>query len=132
MAYMEKTTFILVDDDPTSNLISEFNIRKVLKQAEVKVFGSADKALSYIMAQRSHLCERTTFLLTDLNMPGMDGRELLRRLVQWDSAIGEILRIYVLSAGEEDLGNDSVSSPVVRANLLKPLKIADIQDLIGL
>lgn len=130
---MEKATFILVDDDSTSNLIAEFNIRKVLKQAEVKVFGSAEKALALIMAERDNLrSQGVSFLLTDLNMPGMDGRELLRRLVQWDPTIGETLRIYTLSASQESFGKDSGTSPVVRGNLTKPLNIAAVKSLLDL
>lgn len=130
---MEKTTFILVDDDSTSNLIAEFNIRKVMKQATVKVFSSAEKALAFIMAEIDTLrSQDASFLLTDLNMPAMDGRELLVRLVQWDPTIGETLQIYTLSAIQEHFGNELATGAVVRGNLTKPLKIAAVESLLSL
>lgn len=127
---MEKTTFILVDDDSTSSLIAEFNIRKVFKHANVKVFGNAENALAFIMAARDNLqAQGGAFLLTDLNMPGMDGIELIERLIQWDPNIGEILQIYILSVSQEMFVDDLKINPVVRGSLTKPLDIADVQSL---
>lgn len=127
---MEKTTFILVDDDSTSSLIAEFNIRKVFKHANVKVFGNAEIALAFIMAARDNLqSQGGAFLLTDLNMPGMDGIELIERLIQWDPNIGEILHIYILSVSQEMVVDDLKINPVVRGSLTKPLDIADVQSL---
>lgn len=127
---MEKITFILVDDDSTSSLIAEFNIRKVFKHANVKVFGNAEIALAFIMAARDNLqSQGGAFLLTDLNMPGMDGIELIERLIQWDPNIGEILHIYILSVSQEMVVDDLKINPVVRGSLTKPLDIADVQSL---
>lgn len=125
---MDKITFILVDDDSTSSLIAEFNIRKIFKQAEIKVFGKAERALAYIMAHKSNLqSQGEAILITDLNMPGMDGLALIKQLIKWDPDIGDILQIYILSASHEVFFDDPKINPVVRAILTKPLDTKGVQ-----
>lgn len=128
---MNEITFLLVDDDPTSNLIAEFNIKKMIDQVEVNVFSKPEQALAYIQDNEAYLQTlKAVYLLTDLNMPGMSGKQLLRHLHQANPELVQHMRIYILSAGEASLGEDSDVQSLVQGSLLKPLNTAVIQEVL--
>lgn len=127
---MDIITFLLVDDDPTSNMIAEFNIKKTVDQVEVKVFSRPEMALDYIQNNTAYLKSLSeVYLLTDLNMPGMNGKQLLHRLYDNNPELARHLRIYILSAGEMSLTESDVQ-PLVQGSLLKPLNATVIQEVL--
>lgn len=128
---MEKFTFLLVDDDPTSNLITEYNIRKKLPQASIHSFKEASRALDYIASHWSELSTQMVYLLTDWNMPGMSGPEFLEQLHSFNPRIAAHFNIYVLSACDQDVEKKEAAVNGVRGNLLKPLDQAALEELLN-
>lgn len=80
----EKTwTILLVDDDATTTFLNELFIKDVAEGVKTVSFNTAVKTLKYL----SEFSESSTFpqnilIFLDLNMPGMDGFELLDELKQ--------------------------------------------------
>ena len=68
------STILFVEDEPDYQMI----VARTLEEAglSVKVAGSAEEAIDILMR------ERPSLLLLDINLPGMDGYELCRRLRQ--------------------------------------------------
>jgi DNA-binding NtrC family response regulator len=74
---------MVVDDDPEVQLTFEFHL--VRSGYEVLCAGSAEEALSQVAEFRPEV------IITDLQMPGMDGIELLKKLNSVDAGIDVIL-----------------------------------------
>lgn len=128
--HMEKITFLLVDDDPTSNLITTFNIRKKLPQASIHSFRGAPQALEYIDRNQKDLAMEVVYLLTDWNMPGMSGFEFLEQLGKRHPKILSHFNIYVLSACDKDVEKKEAVANGVQGNLIKPLDQATLETLL--
>ncbi len=77
MDELEDVTIVLAEDDPGHARLIEKNLRLVLKN-EIVRFSDGLQALTYLLdegqASRQHV------LLLDLNMPVMDGYQVLERL----------------------------------------------------
>ena len=127
---MEKITFLLVDDEPTSNLITTYNIRKKLPQARIHSFKEAPRALEYIDHHWKDLAREVVYLLTDWNMPGMSGSEFLGQLGKRHPKILSHFNIYVLSACDQDVEKKQAMANGVRGNLMKPLDQATLEALL--
>ncbi len=73
----EDVTIVLAEDDPAHARLIEKNLRQVMTNKLVR-FSDGQQALDYLrsdeQAHRQHL------LLLDLNMPVMDGYQVLRHL----------------------------------------------------
>ena len=127
---MEKITFLLVDDDPTSNLITTYNIKKKLPQASIHSFKEAPRALAFITSNWEDLSREVVYLLTDWNMPNMGGQEFLEQLKKFNPRIGSHFNIYILSACDRDVEKEPAVSNGARGNLLKPLDQAALEALL--
>jgi signal transduction histidine kinase len=106
-----KPVALVVDDDPMSMLVVRSHLEKI--DIEVMEAVNGEKALSAMKDKRPHI------IITDINMPGMDGYTLLARLKQ-DNAIKEIPVIVMTSADGETRekafrygASDFVDKPVI-------------------
>lgn len=91
--------FILVDDDPLSNLLLKKTIEKTFVGAEVKDFIAPELALAYIKTEfeSNKLGEKTTLFL-DINMPILTGWEFLEAFETLAAPIKNQFNIYILSS----------------------------------
>jgi DNA-binding response OmpR family regulator len=86
-------SILIVDDDEDLRLLA----RKALERADYRVLEARDGIEGLEMAAK---CQ-PDLLLLDLNMPGMDGLEVLRRLRE--SETSQALPVLVLTAqGDEE------------------------------
>jgi CheY-like chemotaxis protein len=73
----EDVVIVLAEDDPGHARLIEKNLRQVIANKLVR-FSDGQQALDYLRhAEQAH---RQHLLLLDLNMPGMDGYQVLRHL----------------------------------------------------
>ena len=102
---------LLVEDDPTDLKL----LSAVLQSSGHRVFekGSAEQALVEIKR-----CQPEVILL-DLNLPGMDGLALARRLKQ-DPATKHI-PIVAVTAGAEQFSRDAALAAGCDAYIVKPV-----------
>ncbi|GAH89748.1 unnamed protein product [marine sediment metagenome] len=117
---------ILVADDeaPIANVVA-----MKLRNAGLEVIVAMDGLEAYELA----IAERPDFMITDLQMPGMNGLELCARLAaELEGGIPTIL----LTAKGFELSAESVRELPVRRIVTKPFSprelLAQVQELLGL
>ena len=92
---MNKQRILIVDDSSVMRKIIERSLRQAgLEQAEVVEAGNGIEALAQVREGMFDL------ILSDINMPAMDGIEFLRQLVTIESAKG-IPVVMVTTEGSE-------------------------------
>lgn len=126
MSINQNLNFLVIDDDPFMLLL----IRKQLENLganSIKTCSSANEALGLMREPNSNV----DIIISDLNMPGMDGVELFRHLTQLQLNFGIILISAVESRILETVRNLAVR---LRLNILgtlsKPFDITQLKNLI--
>ena len=115
---------VFVDDDPDIREIVALAL-KVYSGIEVRAYGSVVQAIASAIAWKPDL------VVTDLNMPGMDGSALLAALKS-DSRTCQIPVVF-LTAGSNPATCDSLLQAGARAILAKPFDPRSLgQELLGL
>ena len=97
-------TIIIVEDDPGHSKLIEKNLRRGGLENPVKAFENGQQALDYLKRQgdfEDHPpLKQCNLLLLDINMPVMNGVELLRILKQ-DTKLREIPVIILTSTDDQ-------------------------------
>ncbi len=80
-------TILLVEDDPGHTRLIEKNLRRASIMNEILAIADGRQALDYLFSQgqyaRSERCSPLLVLL-DLNLPGLDGYQVLERIKRDD------------------------------------------------
>jgi two-component system, chemotaxis family, chemotaxis protein CheY len=115
---------LVVDDETDVKTLFEQRFRREIKNGEVNfAFAfSGEEALTYLNSNN----HEAVLILSDINMPGMSGLELLKRIKQkYDAPAPLVMMITAYGDTEnrksaEDLGADYFLS--------KPLDFTDLKD----
>jgi len=84
-------------------------------------------ALDYLMCQKTLAPEeRPDLILLDLNLPRLDGRELLR-IIKWDPELRSI-PVVILSTSSRPLDIDTCYDLHANAFVTKPRNLSDLYD----
>ena len=124
------TNILIVDDEADTHLLYKLKLNKIFApvgRVSIISFLSGKDCLSYLNA---HKDETIDLILTDINMPEMDGFELLKEIRKMD----QVTPIYVVSAYESaeykrkasQLGSNRYLSKPVDFNLLGEAFKADL------
>lgn len=114
---------LVVDDEKDMKMLFEQRFRKEIKNGDVNfIFAfSGEEALGYL-SQHVH---EAVLILSDINMPGMSGLELLRNIKQKFSAPPPVVMMITAYGDAENyntamqLGADDFLTKPVDFNLLK-------------
>jgi len=113
-------TLLIVDDD---NLVRD-SLRELLSPShECHTADRAEQALAYLDI------ETYDAVLTDISMPGLSGRELLKYIQAKHSATPVIVISGMFSAEDEDEGKEFLDLGAF-AYFTKPFKMDEIEDAI--
>lgn len=124
----KKQRYMVVDDDATNNMICEFTIKRLDKEADIKMFLNPEEALASIKEEYSSAREvLPTVLFLDINMPNMTGWEFLDVFLQFDEWVKGQFTIYILSSSIEDFTEKAEIYPFIQGFLSKPLKMTDVE-----
>jgi CheY-like chemotaxis protein len=110
----------IIDDDP----VYVFGTKRIMEKAnfcsEFSIFHNPEIALNNLSLALEHKTELPEIILLDINMPILDGWQLLEGLLKFEH-LNKIL-IYVVSSSiaQEDLLHVK-RFPLVKAYLSKPL-----------
>ncbi len=114
---------ILVDDDSVHNFISIKLLKKFLNDAdaEITAFTDSGKSLQFIITLL-HTSPVQTLLLLDLNMPVLNGWDVLDELDKLEPGLKHLLTIYILSSSIDPHDKTRAGkNPMVAGYLTKPL-----------
>jgi CheY-like chemotaxis protein len=134
MRTIEKILF--VDDDPICSYLNCVLIHELGIVKEATSIQHAEEALAYI---KQHYCRQTKsrkvshdLIFLDINMPGMDGFELLEELQQLQQLDRSRFSIILLSTSINPADKEKAAGfgSLVKAFLSKPLAEADILKLL--
>lgn len=111
--------YIVVDDDPTNNLICSLLIKKFHPGAEIEIFTKAEDALEFIRTEKD---PTSSILFLDVNLQTMTGWEFLDVFATFKEETKVRYLIYVLSSSYQDFSDKSLRYPFLSGFLSKPLK----------
>tara|TARA_R100000935_G_scaffold22913_1_gene42123 strand:- start:339 stop:734 length:396 start_codon:yes stop_codon:yes gene_type:complete len=121
---------MVVDDDPTNNMICKFTINRFDNGAEIIIFTEPLEALDFIKENYGKTTEALpTTLFLDINMPTITGWEFLDVFIKFKESIKEQFSIYILSSAIEDFRKEKEIYPFIQGFLSKPLKIINLENV---
>lgn len=94
----QQVIFLLIDDDPINNMISKRIIHKTLGNPLVIEFTKPEEGLDYIRNIKIDPNHGYFILLLDINMPVLNGWEVLDEFEKCDTDIKNLFTIYILSS----------------------------------
>ena len=125
--------FILVDDDPFSNLLAKMVLKKSLGEVEVRDFASPELALEYIESEfETKQSEGRTTLFLDINMPTLTGWEFIDKFETFTESIKNQFNINMLSSSVDPADIQRAKlNPLVIDFIEKPINKAFLIETFG-
>lgn len=120
---LQAKKLLLVEDNPSNQML----ISKLLETHGIQVL-TADNGLEALEVLRHNLVD---IILTDLNMPDMDGEELIRRIRLHDQTAITRLPIIMLSGATDLEVQNRLNNFNVNGFLAKPIQPEDLVQTIA-
>lgn len=128
----ERKVILLVEDDPNDIELTLRAFRKNPVGNEVVVVHDGHEALDYLRGTGAHAgrdaADAPQVVLLDLNLPGLDGLEVLRR-IRADERLRRV-PVVILTSSDED--SDKVAGYTLGANsyVRKPVDFRQFSDAV--
>ncbi|HWB26084.1 MAG TPA: response regulator [Chitinophagaceae bacterium] len=130
---MEKLyQIVIIDDDELSGVINELLIRKYDCAEKIVVFDDPQNAIDYFNSLKQHATSETRFpelVLTDFNMPGMNGFEVIKRIKELD--LPREVMFCILSASIDRIDDAILEKHHVFKQLIKPLEKKEFMEALA-
>ncbi|MET7964030.1 response regulator [Micromonospora zamorensis] len=120
---------LVVDDDPGDVLMIEEALADSDVEKVIDVVSDGEEAMEFLRAEGRHEhARRPDVILLDLNMPRMDGRQVLGAVKQDEDL--RTIPVVVLTTSNAD--TDIVGSYTLQANayVTKPIDLDDFNDVV--
>jgi len=120
---------VIIDDDELSGIINELLIRKYDCADKIVVFDDPQNAVDYFSSLKDNFTPESRFpelVLTDFNMPGMNGFEVIKKIRNLDLP-REVL-FCILSASIDRMDDIILEKNHVFKQLIKPLEKKEFMD----
>jgi chemotaxis family two-component system response regulator Rcp1 len=122
-------TVLLVEDSPGDVRLTQEAFRGADPQIDLHVAVDGVEAMAYLRREGVHIdASRPDFILLDLNLPKMDGREVLAHIKE-DADLKTIPTVILTTSDAEA---DIVTSYELQANcyLSKPVQLEEFESLV--
>ncbi len=105
MEDLEPATILLVEDDLGDQKLIKLSLEGQRISNDVFVVETGEEALDYLSRSKAgdNECQAIDLILLDLNMPGMGGKEFLRRIKEDDQLDTIPVVILTTSDSEQDI-----------------------------
>ena len=114
-------SYIIVDDDPTNNMICNMSLKNALGTVEAKIFTEPEEGLLYIKNNFDINSDQTVLFL-DLNMPTISGWQFLEKYDSFNEEVKMQINIYLLSSSIDKRDWErSKKNKYVKGFLVKPM-----------
>jgi len=131
MENLKPITILLVEDDPGDQKLIKTSLLEQRICNDVRVTESGEDALNYLSGSKAGDSESPmpTLILLDLNMPGMGGKEFLRR-IKADEKL-DIIPVVILTTSDSEL--DVLDSYKLHASgyIKKPVSLDGFREILG-
>lgn len=121
--------FLLIDDDDIICVVHPAIIRQVFPDASVEVIQSATEAIEYIQSMAERNSEAPVAVFVDINMPEINGFNLIEKLSPEAKEFLSQSALYMLSSSVDQRDLDRVhASPIIKGFVGKPLTAQFLKD----
>lgn len=126
-----RTDFIVIDDDPVNNRICSIIIERTFPGRKALCFTEPEEALDFISENYKDTSERQAVLLLDINMPVLNGWDVLERIEHFPGHVRDNIAIHILSSSVDVYDKRRAGENVlVRGYIEKPLTIEHVRNLV--
>jgi len=120
--------FIVFDDDLINNLICEKMILMTIPGSTVKTFTEPEKGLDYLLENYAVPNDKDAVLLLDINMPVLNGWDVLDRFNEFPAIVKGHIKIFMLSSSVDPLDTEKAgANPYVSGYIMKSLSQAKLK-----
>lgn len=113
--------FLIIDDDPSNNLLCKISIQRVIPGADVVSFTIPEKGIAYIQDEYTANPVPTALFL-DINMPSLTGWEVLNEFEKIRPLIKDNFTVHILSSSVDPADKErAANNHFVLGYLEKPL-----------
>ena len=131
MEVLKEAIILLVEDDPGDQKLIKKSLLNQRISNELFIAESGEDALDYLSGSKAGDSERPMpdLILLDLNMPGMGGKEFLRRIKANDELDTTPVVILTTSDSEQDI----IDSYKLHASgyIRKPVNLEDLRGMMS-
>lgn len=121
---------LLVEDNPGDVRLAQEAFRKVNREVHLNVAADGVEAMAFLKREGGHVdAPRPALILLDLNLPRLDGREVLDRIKQ-DAELRAIPTV-ILSTSNAVSDIDSSYQRLANCFLIKPVLPDDLDRIVG-
>jgi len=129
MAKLEPLTILLVEDDLADQKLIKISLRRQKVANDLCVVSSGEEGMDFLHRRGDYKsgAPRPDLILLDLNMPGMGGKEFLRRVKNDE----HLKKIPVVILTTSDAERDIVDSYKLQASgyVSKPVTLAGFEEV---
>ncbi len=116
-------TIVIIDDDDCNNMIFKITIKNLCKPLPIDIrdFLHPMDGLAYL--EKEVLAnQKPVVLFLDINMPVMNGWEVLERLNLFPQTAKPFLKVFMFSSSMDSTDrNRAIADPMVHDYIIKPL-----------
>ena len=127
MEKIRPATILLVEDDPGDQKLIKVSLKNQRIANELYIVGSGEEAMEFLYHRGNYSAETPLpdLILLDLKMPGMGGKEFLRRIKQDE----KMKKIQVVILTSSDSEKDILDSYNLQASgyIKKPVELGDFK-----
>jgi len=107
MDELETITILLVEDDPADQKLIKTSLKHQRIANDLRIVNSGEEALDFLYHRGNYAKDtsRPELILLDLNMPGMGGKEFLKRIKDDENLKQLPVVILTTSDSERDMTN---------------------------
>lgn len=123
---------LLVDDDPTTNMLNRLFIKKATPDVKVDMVANGHRAIDFIDANIDKIQPGTFLIILDIEMPVMNGWDFLEAFeILFKKEDRKKIAVSVLTSNPtEELRNRALKNTHVKVYIDKPLSDVSFKKII--
>lgn len=127
---MKSVRVLLVEDNPGDADLTRESLEMARIHMDLQVVIDGEEAMQYLRREGPYVnAERPDFILLDLNLPKLDGREVLAQ-IKADPSL-RVIPVVVLSSSESEHDIGATYSLGANCYVTKPLDLAAFQKILA-